>query len=50
MTSQEWINLQEGLLYTFNPVLHWLIAFMIAGGVIGAIYTIWIGLLHRLTK
>lgn len=50
MTGSEWINLQEGLLYVFNPILHWMMAFLVATGIIGAIYTVWLGLLQRMTR
>lgn len=50
MSADMWADLQELLIWVFNPVLQWWWVIVIAGGIIAAIYQPFLTLLRWLSE
>lgn len=50
LTPQEWMSVQEALIVVFRPMVGWLLALWVAGGVLAGGLLIWLGFLRWLTR
>jgi hypothetical protein len=50
MDTATWLEVQEGLLLTFGPVLFWFLAIIVTGGVLSAIGVVILEMVSNMTR
>lgn len=50
MTSQDFLDIQNALMYVFGPFIYWWLVCFTSGGFLLAVWIIWLGLLRWISK